>query len=459
MEMSLGEIAGILDAASAAPEIVARGYSIDSRTINPGELFFAISGKNFDGHDFVSTALLRGATGAVVGRGFAAGNPAIAPKLLAVADPALAFRTLATAVRKRWGKPLVAITGSAGKSTTKEMLAAILAKRYAVHRTPGNLNNEFGLPLTLLALQPDHDNAVVELAMSSAGEIARLTRIAEPNVGVVTNVAPVHLEFFDSVESIARAKRELIENLRAGSTAVLNNDDHRVKRFQQGFPGRVVTFGFEPGATFRASDLRTKNETMTEFMVSGDGIGERFELPLPGRHNVLNALAAIASASLFKVEAAEMREALAQYQTLRQRSEIITLPDGITVLNDSYNSNPLAMEKMLETIAAWPGAKRRIVVAGEMLELGPTSPELHKEVGRKCAEAGIAWLLAVRGDAKFFADGARERGFPEERALFFETAAQAGEHCLTLVQSGDLVLVKGSRGVHLEKVVEMLRAA
>ncbi len=457
--MSMGEVAAVLGTSCEAPERIAQGYSIDSRAVSAGELFFAIRGRNLDGHDFVAMAIERGAVGAVVEWGFFDLAPrALSPALVPVRSPADALQRLALAVRRKWGRRLVAITGSVGKTTTKEMLAAILARRYAVHKSAGNLNNDFGLPLTLLGLEPSHEVAVVELAMSAPGEIARLTRIAAPDVGVVTSVAPVHLQFFDSVNSIAKAKRELIDNLTASSVAVLNHDDTRVNRFKEGFGGRVVTFGFERGAMFRATEVRTPREAVIEFRVKGEGLDEQFHLPIPGRHNAQNALAAIAAASLFEIPPPDLREALAHYQTLHQRSEIVHLSGGITLLNDSYNSNPLAMEKMLETLAAWPGAKRRIVVAGEMLELGATSPELHKKVGRKCVESSVDWLLAVQGDARFFLDGARERGLPDNRGLFFQTAIEAGEHCAKMIQSGDLVLIKGSRGVHLEIAAELLRS-
>jgi len=459
MQLSMGDVAAILGSSCAVPERIAGGYSIDSRTIKPGELFFAIRGKHFDGHEFVASAFELGAVGAVVERGFLRLAPRdLTPALIPLRNPLQGLQRLALGVRRKWGRRLVAITGSTGKTTTKEMLAAILARRLSVLKSTGNLNNDYGVPLTLLALEPSHDVAVVELAMSAPGEIARLARVAQPQVGVITNVAPVHLQFFDSLDAIAQAKRELLENLRGSSTAVLNYDDPRVRRFGDGFGGRIVTFGFEPGAMFQAVDLRTPQQGEIDFTVKGQGMDSQFHLPLPGRHNVQNALAAIAAASLFGIPPSDLREAVAHYQTLHQRGEIIALSCGITVMDDSYNSNPFAMERMLETLAAWPGAKRRIVVAGEMLELGSTSPELHKEVGRRCVKSGVDWLLAVQGDARFFLEGARELGFPDDRGLFFPTAQEAGDYCASLLQGGDLVLVKGSRGVRLEKVVGLLRS-
>lgn len=460
MQLSLGEVAKILGSDSAAPDRIARGYSIDSRTVKPGQLFFALRGPRFDGHEFVEAAFERGAMGAVVERAFrdhaARALPRRASALIAVNDPSEALQQLARGVRRAWGRRLVAITGSAGKTTTKELAAAILGQRFSVLKSPGNLNNQFGLPLALLALEPAHDLAVVELAMSAPGEIARLARIAEPQVGLVTNVAPAHLQFFDSLDSIARAKRELIDNLSNPATAVLNSDDPRVRRFSEGFQGRVLTYGFEAGAAFRVAEFRPRQNGGSWFRVKGPEFNSEFQLGLPGRHNAQNALAAIAVAFLFEIPSEAIQKALETFQTLHHRSEILTLPGGMTVINDSYNSNPLGMERMLETLAAWPGARRRIVVAGEMLELGESSPTWHRKIGQKCAENGVDWLWAVQGDARFFLEGAAEAGMPGERMRFFPTAREAAERCATLLEPGDVLLVKGSRGVHLEKVVELL---
>jgi UDP-N-acetylmuramoyl-tripeptide--D-alanyl-D-alanine ligase len=418
-------------------------------------------GPRFDGHRFLAQAFERKAAGAVVENAFFdQAPPELKPALIPVESPLESLQHLARAVRRKWGRPLIAVTGSTGKSTTKEMIAALLGRRFAVHRSAGNLNNHYGLPLTLLGLDPEHEIAVMELAMSAAGEIAHLTLIAEPETGVVTNVAPVHLEFFDSVDSIAKAKRELVENLssRGGPpTAVLNYDDVRVRKFAEGFEGQVVTFGMGSGADFQALWVKPGEGIGSEFRVVGPNLDCDFLLPIPGRHNVQNALAAIAVASEFDIPALEMRRALAEFQSMPQRGESFTLPGPVTVINDSYNSNPQAMECMLETLRTWPGARRRIVVAGEMLELGPQSPKLHKEVGRKCAEADLAWLIAVQGDAGFFLEGAVAAGMASARICFFPDAPSAGEFCLSQLEPGDVVLVKGSRGVHLEAAVETLR--
>jgi len=458
MDLTLGEVAEILNTAVATSDRMARGYSIDSRTLAEGDLFFAVRGPRFDGHQFLPQVFARGAAGAVVSQGIQQTGPEPWRKyLLPVADTVEALQTLGHQVRQKWNRSLVAVTGSAGKSTTKEMTAAILERRFKVLKSQGNLNNHLGLPLTLLSLQSEDEVAVAELGMSGPGEIALLTQLAAPQVGVVTNVAAVHLEFFDSVDSIATAKRELIDNLSPEAAAVLNFDDPRVRAFAAGFEGKVVTFGFGEGADVRAVEVSADVRSGCRFQVQSAELNSEVHLPLAGKHNVQNALAAIAASTLLGASGEDVREAMENFQPLARRSEILTLTSGIVLINDCYNSNPLAMEKMLETLSFWPGAKRRVVVAGEMLELGPSSPGLHRSVGNLCPRFGVDWVIAVQGDARFLAEGAEQGGLEAGRARFFDTPEDAAAFCSSLIQSGDVVLVKGSRGVHLEKVVEFLR--
>ncbi|HUZ45770.1 MAG TPA: UDP-N-acetylmuramoyl-tripeptide--D-alanyl-D-alanine ligase [Terriglobia bacterium] len=461
MQLPLDKIAQIVGSPHPTSGRVAKGYSIDSRRVKPDELFFAVRGRRFDGHEFVPDALEIGAAGAVVERKFwESSSPEIRESLIPVADTTEALQRLARGVRRLWAGRLVAITGSMGKTTTKEMIAALLSSHLSVHKSPGNLNNFYGLPLALLDLESRHQAAVVELAMSAPGEIARLAGIAEPDIGVVTNVAPAHLEFFDSVDSIARAKRELIDNLhtrRGSGVAVLNFDDERVRKFAEGFEGTVVTYGLGDGAMFRATKVQKSQDGGSSFRVKGPGLDAEFTVLLPGVHNVENALAALAAASVFELPVESLQQAFGDFKNLSQRGEILTLSGNIVVLDDCYNSNPRAMERMIEMLAGWEGAGRRIAVAGEMLELGSSSPELHRQVGRKLAEMGIERLIAVQGDARFFLEGAVEAGMAPEDAMFFADASAAGAYCQTLLKAGDAVLVKGSRGVNLEKVIELLK--
>ena len=449
MKLSLAKIAEFLSAEGDFPrEDVALGYSIDSRTIAPGELFFAVKGDRFDGHDFVSSAIERGAVAAVV-RKDQWHRYSWTPRVLVVEDTLSGLQTLATAVRKLWGKPLVGITGSAGKTTTKEAVAHVLAARFGVLKSEGNFNNHFGLPLMLLKIEPGHDVAVIEMGMSHAGEIRALAKIACPDIGVVTNVAPVHLEFFDSLAGIARAKYELIESLPSTGTAVLNADDEYVSQFGRGFKGTVVTYGTQLTADLRAENIESLGTSGSAFDVLTGGSRERARLPLVGEHNVSNALAAVAVGLALGLKLTDAIAALATLAPPDKRGQVVQL-GNITVVNDCYNSNPKALEAMVDALAALK-AERRIVVAGEMLELGPAGGEMHRAAGQHIAERKIDFLLGVRGLANAMVDGARQAG---AQAEFVEAPEQAGEWLARETRDGDVVLLKASRGVKLEKALE-----
>src|SRR5579863_8994230 len=321
MKLALTKIAEFVSAAGEFPrEAVAQAYSIDSRTIGPGQLFFAVKGERLDGHDYVFAALEKGAVAAVVRKDHLDRYPD-KTRLLAVDDTLTALQSLATAVRKLWGKPLVGVTGSAGKTTTKEAIAHVLAARYRVLKSEGNFNNHFGLPLMLLKLEPEHDVAVIEMGMSHAGEIAALAKIAQPEIGVVTNVAPVHLEFFDSLAGIARAKYELIESLPTNGTAVLNADDEYVSQFGRGFKGRIVLYGTHATADLRAENVQSQGAEGSRFDVITSGVRESAMLPLVGEHNVLNALAAVSVGLARGMTLAEAAGALATLKPADKRGQ------------------------------------------------------------------------------------------------------------------------------------------
>ena len=452
MKLTLAKIAEFVSAAGEFPrEEVAQAYSIDSRTIGPGQLFFAVKGERLDGHDFVGAALEQGAAAAVVRKDQLNHYPDRS-RLLAVDDTLVALQTLATAVRKVWGKPLVGVTGSAGKTTTKEAIAHVLGARFRVLKSEGNFNNHFGLPLMLLKLEPEHDVAVIEMGMSHAGEIRALAKIAQPEIGVVTNVAPVHLEFFDSVAGIARAKYELIESLPAGGTAVLNADDEYVSQFGRDFKGKVITYGTRATADIRAENVQTRGAEGSEFDVVMAGHREHARLPLVGEHNILNALAAVAVGLVHGLKPSEAVGALATLAPPDKRGQVVQL-GNIAVINDCYNSNPKALHAMVDALAAMKAA-RQIVVAGEMLELGPAAAEMHRAAGRHIAEKKIDVLLGVRGLAKDMVDSARQAGMTAE---FAATPEAAGEWLARETRDGDVVLLKASRGVKLEKALETWR--
>src|SRR5215510_5410038 len=409
MKLPLSKIEEFLGAAGECElKEVAQGYSIDSRTIQSGELFFAVKGERFDGHDFVHQALERGAVSAVVRKDQLA-RFSVKTCLFAVDDTLTALQTLATAVRRLWGKPVIGVTGSAGKTTTKEAIAHVLATRYRVLKSEGNFNNHFGLPLML---QPEHDVAVIEMGMSHAGEIAALAKIAQPEIGVVTVVAPVHLEYFDSLAGIARAKYELIESLPHNGTAILNADDEYVSQFGRDFKGKVVLYGMRKPADVRAENIEPLGVEGSAFEVVVQGVRERATLPLVGSHNISNALAAVAVGLDRGIHLSEILAALASLVAADKRGQVAQL-GNIKVINDCYNSNPKALEAMVDALAAMP-AKRRIVVAGEMLELGSAGDEIHRQCGRHMGEKKIDVLLAVRGMAQAMAEAARMAGVEAE---------------------------------------------
>ncbi len=432
------------------PGAVTGGYSIDSRTVQPGDLFFAVRGERLDGHDYVEAALAKGAIAAVVEKQQAE-RFASKSRLLVVDDSLLALQRLGAAVRRLWGKPLVGVTGSAGKTTTKETIAHVLATRHQVLKSQGNLNNHFGMPLQLLKLEPEHEIAVIEMGMSHAGEITALAKLAEPDCGVVTMVAPVHLEFFESIAAIARAKYELIQSLPAGGIAVLNADDEYVSQFGRDFHGRVVMFGRHSSADVSFQNIESLGPKGSAFDVVVDGNRAHAVLPLLGEHNIYNALAGIAVGLQYGVPLQIAAESLSTLSAGDKRGEILHI-NGATVINDCYNSNPKALDNMVRSLAKIP-AQRRIVVAGEMLELGPAGETMHRESGRHMAQAGIDVLLGVRGLAQAIVEGAKESGIQAE---FVKTPEEAGDWLKREIKPGDVVLLKASRGVRLERALEKL---
>jgi UDP-N-acetylmuramoyl-tripeptide--D-alanyl-D-alanine ligase len=371
MRWTVQEIAralGVAVPAGLAPVARVAGVSIDSRAVGRGQLFIAIRGPRHDGHDFVAAALQAGAEAAVVANDRVSGYRAeIRGRLFGVADTLAALQELARAVRRAWGRRIAAVTGSVGKTTTKEILAALLGAKFRVLRSEGNLNNEYGLPLTLLRLDPEDKAAVVELGMSHRGELRRLAEIAEPEVGVVTRVAPVHLEFFSSIDEIALAKRELIEGLAGPEpVAVLNADDPRVSRFAEVARGRVLTFGCGAAAQFRAEKIQDYGAAGSEFDFVGPGERAHLSLALPGRHSVENALAALAAVSVWGISAADAAPVLRNIKVGEMRGRLLEFAAGFALINDSYNSNPVALAAMVDLLAHTQpksGKYRRRIVA------------------------------------------------------------------------------------------------
>jgi len=458
-----------------------KGFSIDSRATAPGELFFALSPEDYrrhcftatsfaDAHRFIPQAFEQGAVAAVARAERVEGDEELRPyrdRLLLVEDVIEALQQLARGVIESWGRAVVGITGSAGKTTTKDLTAHVLgATGRRVLRSRKNYNNELGVALSVLQMESngaspaDFDVAVLEMGMSMPGEIARHCRVAPPDVSVVTNVAPVHLEFMGTVEAIARGKAQLVEGLKPGGTAVLNADDERVAAMREKarHAARIVTYGLGESADVRAVGLEAVGVGASRFLLRTPEGEASVVLPMHGRHNVLNALAASAVATHFGVMAEEIAAALATAAPSEMRGEVLRFAEGFTVVDDSYNSNPHSLLSMAEAVAqGGESVKRRVVVAGEMLELGAESEALHREAGREIASLGVEVLWGVRGDARELVEGAREAGMGAETTRFFESSDEAADALKSFVRAGDLVLVKGSRGVHTERVVEALK--
>lgn len=465
-----GEAPGI-DPALLERDVVS--FVIDSREIQAGDVFFALSqpeysenGFNGDFDDatgYVPSSLEKGAVAAVVRRDrFEEHRDDLGQfedKLIFVDDVIAALQKLARGVYLDWNKPVVAVTGSAGKTTAKELTAHVLqSSGRKVLRNIKNYNNGLGHPLTVLNLakDPGYDVAVLEMGMSTPlNEIARLCRITPPDVSVVLNVLPVHVEHLGSIEGVAAAKAEIIEGMKVGGVAVLNSDDPRVAAMASKSKGSVVTYGIANSADVSASDIRYAGFGSTSFVIETPTGKAGVEFPLNGKHNILNALSAAAVGHSFGMTAGEIASSLKTVEPPPQRGEIVSLANGVTVINDSYNSNPAALLSMVETLMEGSeGAKRRIVVAGEMLELGDDAERLHVECGEKIAASGVDMLIGVRGFGKQLVDGANSAGIGS--ATFAANSDEAGEMLADEVREGDVILIKGSRGVRTEKVLDKL---
>ena len=432
------------------------GVSIDTRTLKPGDLFVAIRGERFDGADFAAAALRSGAAGVVVPRGRASGSSPPAA-VIEVEDTTAALQALAHAVRVDSGARVVAITGSAGKTTTKEITAEFLASRYRVIRNRGNFNNHIGLPLSLLELRWRPEIAVVELGMSHTGEISTLVRVAEPDVRVWTNVGDAHLGFFSSIAAIADAKAEILERATETSVLVANADDDLVMARAAHFAGRVVTFATARDADVRAVDIEDRGVDGIRATVSTPRGRIDLSTPLVGRGNLCNVLAAAAVALEFDVSLDAIAQRAGHLRAATHRGEVIRLARGVTVIDDSYNANPTATRVALDLLSRTMVAGRRVAVLGEMLELGAMSDALHQEVGRAAARSAVDVLLAIGGSpAGALAEAARAAGVPDVR--HFAASGEAAEAAPRLIGAGDVVLVKGSRGVRTDLVVDRLKA-
>ena len=465
VRLTLGWIAAAVGGrlVSGGNDTEVREVVIDSRVAASGDLFVAIRGPRFDGHDFVADVLARGAAAAIVvrdadvGRGRSSGRPFGA--VIEVADTVKALQDLAHAVRVAAGTRVVAITGSAGKTTTKETIAVFLERRHTVVKNKGNLNNHIGLPLSLMQVRNAPDVAVMELGMNHAGEISALVAIAEPDVRVWTNVGDAHLGFFASAESIADAKAEILERATSATLLVCNADDPRVMSRVGGFAGRMLTFGIAGAAAVRATDIEDRGLAGMRARVATPAGETVIDTPLLGRGNLSNVLAAVAVATEFGIGLDEITDAAARLRPADRRGAVHRLPSGVTVVDDSYNSSPSALATSLDIVAREQNATRKIAVLGEMLELGDHAERLHTESGRLVAQSGVDVLYAIGGPAaRALATAAIGAGMSGTAVTYFPSSAEAAPVIAAAVRTGDLVLVKGSRGIRTDVVVDRLAA-
>jgi UDP-N-acetylmuramoyl-tripeptide--D-alanyl-D-alanine ligase len=438
----------------------------DSRSVRRGDLFVALGGERFDGHEFVPAALARGAVGAIVQDEYRlpANSAAlrrvegsVVPFLFGVRDPLFAYQQVAAHYRSRFDIPVVAVTGSNGKTTTKEMVAAVLAQRWRVLKTEGNFNNRIGVPATLFRLTPRHEAAVIEMGVDQQGQTTRLCEIVRPTIGIITNIGPDHLEFFGSMEGSAQAKAELLDLLPSDGLAILNADDSYFDYLAARAQCRVMSFGFSAMADVRASGV-----------ASDTRYGTTFRLHLPGRsrptivrvkahgtHNVSNALAGAAVGAALHLSSSMIAQGLGRFRPAAMRSQVVT-HQGVHFINDCYNANPVSMKAALQLLAQWSPARERIAVLGDMLELGQETGRMHRDVGQFLAGLGLSRLIACGTLGRDIAEGARQGGMADSKIDEVADAAAGADHLRRIVRQGDVVLVKASRGMKMEQVVQAL---
>ncbi|MCX8117186.1 MAG: UDP-N-acetylmuramoyl-tripeptide--D-alanyl-D-alanine ligase [Desulfobacterota bacterium] len=441
-------------------EVVFPAISTDSRRITEGALFVALKGRRFDGHQFVVEALAKRAGGVLIEEGKAEEVQRAAQSerpVILVKDTLRALGDMARHRRQKFGISVVGLTGSNGKTTTKELIAACLETSFPVLKTMGNFNNLIGLPLTLLQLTGKEKVAVLEMGMNVPGEIGRLTEIAAPDVGLITNIQRAHLEGLGSLERIQQEKGDLFLKMRQDGTIIVNLDDLRVVELGRKFPGRKITIGIENRADIMAKEIRTEGREGTSFRLFHEGGEAEVRLPLIGRHFVYHGLFAIATAKLFGIGTEEILKALETFQPAPMRMEVLSLEGGVNLINDAYNANPDSMEMALRTLSEVKGEGRAIAVLGDMLELGDFTVEAHRQLGRKAALFSIDLLLVMGEEAALVVESALQAGMAPDRAKRVSSPSEAARLIKAFARQGDWILVKGSRGMAMERVVEILR--
>lgn len=451
--MKAGEIAaalqGRLKHSSVEPDIT--GVSIDSRSIKPGDMFIALRGENFDGHDFIASAVEKGAGLVITEK-----EPEQEVPYILVGDSLKALQDIAGYYRRKFNIPFVAITGSSGKTTTKDMVASVLSQKYEVLKTEGNLNNAIGLPLMLLRLERRHQIAVLEMGMNSPGEIELLSNIVRQDISVISNVGIAHIEKLGSRENILKAKLEIFTYFGEGNIAVINGDNDMLAGLQSD-RYKIVRYGLEPENDIQAIHINEKGESGIDFTVAMDGSSEVFNVPLPGIHNVYNALSAITVARLFDLEAESIRRGLTGFKPSKNRMEIITTADGLKIINDVYNANPESMRAAINVLKGYKAEGRRAFIAGDMLELGGISDKEHYEIGAYAASNGIDIIASIGNHSGDIVKGAEALGVDRKNLYAFPDKETAAPQLKQMLRPGDVLLVKGSRAMKLEYIVDYLR--
>ncbi|MBN1274549.1 MAG: UDP-N-acetylmuramoyl-tripeptide--D-alanyl-D-alanine ligase [Candidatus Aminicenantes bacterium] len=431
------------------PAVFFNRFNIDSRLTEPGELFFALVAER-DGHDFIPEAVSKGAAGVIVSRDIPL--PANGTAVVQVNNTGEALQRLAAGILPEYDVKIVGITGSTGKTTTKEFAASLLAQNFNVLKSRGNFNNLIGLPLSILELTPEHEIAVLEMGMSTPGEIKRLTEIAPPDIAVITNIGPVHLEFFKGLEHIAQAKKEILNGTKKTGTAVLNGDDPLVRSISREWKGRKLLFGFGKDNDIRAENIEQRGwKGMSFDFLFGTWKG-RLEAPFIYENSLLNFLAAAGTALALGLSPEEISWNMENFRPFSNRGGIVSLPGNITLINDSYNSNPRALESVLRTLSGLQ-AGRKVAILGDMLELGPSGKKFHLQAGENVVKWKWDILVTIGPLSRFIAEGAKKAGMVTDHIFMFETAEKAADKIKSIIQDNDLILVKGSRGIQTEKIV------
>jgi len=437
---------------SGSPEGEIKNISTDTRKIMPGDLFLPLIGDNFDGHDFIAKALQDSACGYLTSKKVEDASDVVVIK---VEDTLKALQDISAYYRDKFNIPFVAVTGSVGKTSTKEMIYSVLSKKLRVLKTQGNFNNHIGLPLTLLNLSDIDKVAVVELGMSGAGEISVLSKIVKPHIAVITNIGIAHIGKLGSRQNILKAKMEIIEGLDEDGIIVLNADDLMLWELKNSIKNNIIYIGYREEADIRAYDVKVDKDMNTSFNVKIKDKEYQFIISVPGFHNVYNALVSIAVGLRFRIPIEDIIDAIANFKSGKMRMNVIKLSKNIKVINDTYNANPSSMEEALNVMRQMPGA-RKIAVLGDMLELGEWTRQAHIDIGKSVVESSINHLITLGGNSRFIAEGAAMLGMSQKKINTCNSIEEANSYLSKLIREGDVILIKGSRGMKMEGIVDFI---